>query len=1003
MKLLKILCIGLATSWCSYGQVNVTNIPNEIPDDLEFDAGGTLYNTATMAKPARLDSWVTIGSKNSYFAQVGIYDYDSILVQQTGPSPWSSYIRFNADSTQTMIRDVEIDSYGNVYLIGSVIDSIIFNPTQKYRYAQEGLIFVKYNASGAYEWHKYISGAIGYDLEINGSNEIVASGRKNNGALFLKKYDIGGSALQQLSSTASTSGFCDGRRVVYDGTDYYITGVFFGTVGIDTETLSTTSEGMYIAKVSGNLSSVYWSDYAYYPGEVCEGTDIELDACNYPVGAGSYRIGADAKMWIYRYHPDGTHLGSITYNGSGTHKYAEVWDMEIQPGANTVYFSGHRADNLYPNNIRKGYEASFDSCLFSVYAYPEKYYTSYSSAPVALMAEPSGGTFYGSGVSGSLFDPAVAGPGVHTVYYTASDCNCSASDTFDIEVKCYPQDNFSEYLNIHENESQNYAHFKRTESDYFTDSIPNPETGNSMPVQRVMTVSTSQSNNGDVYLSLSTDDGEVLWVRNYGGSGRDRGTAVKKSKTGYLVAGTTLSFGSTKQKPFIMKLDANGALSWFKIYEIDNHVLNVNIVELNNGDIAIAGFYNAHEYGGQTHDFFTLVTDANGNINSFRQLGKANRNWEYIRDIEATMDGGFVIVGNTGHNDDYHAGLIMKFDNSYNIQWSNTVRRVLAGGVYNLGVSGQRSNTFLNGVKETSNGEYLVVGRVSDHNGSGANATFRHGVLLKFSNAGNLVSNQMYARNASDFLILHNLDIMQNGNIVMTGKTRDASNREYTPLLVVDGGFQPTLVKEYDFDVKNEALNVWETTSGQFTISGLTGPSGANRKPFVLNTDNNGGSSEYIICDQTLNVTAYSDAMQELPYAWEENTPNHYASAYTIDSTDLCILLKDCSPSGIPADRQKMAAVETMEYDDWLDVEPVEEIKAEDMIGFYPNPSNGFVHFTEAVEEVTLMDVTGRIVLEYSGDKISELQLKGIQRGVYLLQLKVTTNAKGYTNTLVIE
>lgn len=54
---------------------------------------------------------------------------------------------------------------------------------------------------------------------------------------------------------------------------------------------------------------------------------------------------------------------------------------------------------------------------------------------VMLMGSPSGGTFAGPGVTGSMFDPASAGAGTHNITYTYTDGNnCSATDTNSVDV-----------------------------------------------------------------------------------------------------------------------------------------------------------------------------------------------------------------------------------------------------------------------------------------------------------------------------------------------------------------------------------------------------------------------------------------------------------------------------------------------------------------------------------------------------------------------------------------
>jgi len=62
------------------------------------------------------------------------------------------------------------------------------------------------------------------------------------------------------------------------------------------------------------------------------------------------------------------------------------------------------------------------------------YYCVYHSA-VTMSGIPAGGVFAGNGVSGSTFDPAVAGAGNWTIVYTYADSSgCENSDSVSVEV-----------------------------------------------------------------------------------------------------------------------------------------------------------------------------------------------------------------------------------------------------------------------------------------------------------------------------------------------------------------------------------------------------------------------------------------------------------------------------------------------------------------------------------------------------------------------------------------
>jgi hypothetical protein len=61
-----------------------------------------------------------------------------------------------------------------------------------------------------------------------------------------------------------------------------------------------------------------------------------------------------------------------------------------------------------------------------------------SSGAVLLRALPSGGTFTGPGVTGSIFNPSVAGIGAHSITYFGQDGPCTYSKTFTIMVTPNP-------------------------------------------------------------------------------------------------------------------------------------------------------------------------------------------------------------------------------------------------------------------------------------------------------------------------------------------------------------------------------------------------------------------------------------------------------------------------------------------------------------------------------------------------------------------------------------
>lgn len=69
----------------------------------------------------------------------------------------------------------------------------------------------------------------------------------------------------------------------------------------------------------------------------------------------------------------------------------------------------------------------------------------------------------------------------------------------------------------------------------------------------------SSGNNYQVYLIKTNSGGDTLWTRNYGGTVWDRAYSVRQtSDGGYIIAGTTNSFGDSEQV-YLIKTDEYGS------------------------------------------------------------------------------------------------------------------------------------------------------------------------------------------------------------------------------------------------------------------------------------------------------------------------------------------------------------------------------------------------------------------------------------------------------------
>jgi Tol biopolymer transport system component len=152
----------------------------------------------------------------------------------------------------------------------------------------------------------------------------------------------------------------------------------------------------------------------------------------------------------------------------------------------------------------------------------------------------------------------------------------------------------------------------------------------------------SISYSGDKYVDLlliKTDaSGNVTWRKTFGGTGFEEGRYVQQtSDGGYLVVGTTTSYGAGGYDVYLLKTDAEGKLLWSKTLgsTYDEHAMSAR--QTDDGGYIITGYidYSTGRY------MFLLKTDDSGN----RVFGNWYSTVNAGSSVQQTFDGGYVLTG----------------------------------------------------------------------------------------------------------------------------------------------------------------------------------------------------------------------------------------------------------------------------------------------------------------------------------------------------------------------
>ena len=166
----------------------------------------------------------------------------------------------------------------------------------------------------------------------------------------------------------------------------------------------------------------------------------------------------------------------------------------------------------------------------------------------------------------------------------------------------------------------------------------------------------------DAYLVMTDAFGQQLWSRTFGGSASDVAHSVARTTEGdFIVAGYTTSLASVQDDPYLIRIDAEGEVRWTRVIPMDGVNHTITGEQTTDGGFILGGFSEFPSTRGRAA--LLVKTDAEGNLEWFRDLllTTAGRSVGYT--VRATSDGGSIL---TGHTTEGSAGdmdlLLVKMD-----------------------------------------------------------------------------------------------------------------------------------------------------------------------------------------------------------------------------------------------------------------------------------------------------------------------------------------------------
>ncbi|NIP55678.1 MAG: hypothetical protein GWN77_06655 [Gammaproteobacteria bacterium] len=177
----------------------------------------------------------------------------------------------------------------------------------------------------------------------------------------------------------------------------------------------------------------------------------------------------------------------------------------------------------------------------------------------------------------------------------------------------------------------------------------------------------------DIYLIKSEPNGNIKWQNTFGGDDWDRAFSVQQtSDGGYIIAGFTYSYGTGESDVYLLKVDSSGNQDWDQYFGGDFWDEGYSVRQTSDQGYIIVG--STYSFGAGEYDVYLIKTQSNGHKQYEKTFGGTGDDnaWSVCQ----TTDGGYII---TGYTESFIEGgrsiYLIKTDPATEIVWQKTIGR----------------------------------------------------------------------------------------------------------------------------------------------------------------------------------------------------------------------------------------------------------------------------------------------------------------------------------------
>lgn len=323
----------------------------------------------------------------------------------------------------------------------------------------------------------------------------------------------------------------------------------------------------------------------------------------------------------------------------------------------------------------------------------------------------------------------------------------------------------------------------------------------------------------DVYVVRTDRFGNKRWSRTYGGRYEDIGEAILPQGDGFMLAGSTRSFGNKVQSVYAARITGNGDLMWENGYysDKDDRYAGKAMARINEGHVMIAGYEDHVKFFNAEVNCYLTAVETNGQKKWQRYYGGGDV--EEANSIIRVKDG-YVFAGLTdtwGHGDEDM--YVVKVDEGGKRIWHNAF--------------GYEDKEVAHQIIATRDGGYIAVG-TSNSDRRQSDQVY----VVKMDAKGNKQWQHLYGGEDDE----EGFGIVETGDgYVIAGSTESTKFRDMQVyLLKIDRVGNIFWQKTYGGPDDDAAYAIAKTSDG-FVVTGFTeGNTDQGKELYLLKVDRDG-------------------------------------------------------------------------------------------------------------------------------------------------------------------